>query len=48
VAAKVVVEAAPEAAVATTAAAPGTPAEPEVMKKGKTDKEGDDKDKSKK
>jgi large subunit ribosomal protein L25 len=44
VAAKVVAEATPEAA----AAAPGAPAEPEVAKKGKTDKDGDDKDKPKK
>ena len=48
VAAKVVVEAAAEAAAAAPTAAPGAPAEPEVLKKGKTDKEGDDKDKSKK
>jgi large subunit ribosomal protein L25 len=41
VAAKVVAEATPEAA-------PGAPAEPEVAKKGKTDKDGDDKDKPKK
>ena len=47
VAAKVVVEPAADAAAAT-AAAPAASAEPEVMKKGKTDKEGDDKDKSKK
>ena len=47
VAAKVVVEPTADAA-ATTAAPPAAAAEPEVMKKGKTDKEGDDKDKSKK
>jgi large subunit ribosomal protein L25 len=47
VTAKAVVEPAAEAAAAT-AAAPAAAAEPEVMKKGKTDKEGDDKDKSKK
>ena len=47
VAAKVVVEPTADAAAATTAA-PAAAAEPEVMKKGKTDKEGDDKDKSKK
>jgi large subunit ribosomal protein L25 len=47
VAAKVVVEPAADAAAAT-AAAPAASTEPEVMKKGKTDKEGDDKDKSKK
>jgi large subunit ribosomal protein L25 len=47
VAAKVVVEPTADAAAATTAA-PAATAEPEVMKKGKTDKEGDDKDKSKK
>ena len=46
VAAKVVVEPTADAA-ATTAAPPTAAAEPEVMKKGKTDKE-DDKDKSKK
>jgi len=46
VTAKAVAEPAAEAAAAT---APGAaPAEPEVAKKGKTDKEGDDKDKSKK
>ena len=49
VAAKVVVEPVAEAArPRRRPAAPGAPAEPEVMKKGKTDKEGDDKDKSKK
>jgi large subunit ribosomal protein L25 len=47
VAAKAVVEPAADAAAAT-AAAPAAAAEPEVMKKGKTDKDGDDKDKSKK
>jgi large subunit ribosomal protein L25 len=47
VTAKAVVEPVAEAAAATVAA-PTAPAEPEVMKKGKTDKEGDDKDKSKK
>lgn len=46
VAAKVVAE--PVAEAAAVAAAPGAAAEPEVAKKGKTDKEGDDKDKSKK
>ena len=46
VAAKVVVEAAAEAAARRGGA--GAPAEPEVVKKGKTDKEGDDKDKPKK
>ena len=41
--------AAEPAAEAAAAAAPGAaPAEPEVAKKGKADKEGDDKDKSKK
>ena len=48
VTAKVVVEATPEAAAVAPTAVPGAPAEPEVLKKGKTDKEGDDKDKSKK
>ena len=51
VTAKVVAEPVADAAAAATptaTAAPGAPAEPEVMKKGKTDKEGDDKDKSKK
>jgi large subunit ribosomal protein L25 len=46
VAAKVVAE--PVAEATAVAAAPGAAAEPEVAKKGKTDKEGDDKDKSKK
>jgi large subunit ribosomal protein L25 len=45
VSAKVVVEPTVEAAAA---AAPGAAAEPEVAKKGKTDKDGDDKDKPKK
>ncbi len=44
VSAKVAVEPAADAAVA----APGAAAEPEVAKKGKTDKPGDDKDKPKK
>jgi large subunit ribosomal protein L25 len=44
VAAKAVAEPAADAA----AAPPGAPAEPEVAKKGKTDKDGDDKDKPKK
>lgn len=43
---KAVAEPAAEGAAATPAAAAGT--EPEVIKKGKTDKEGDDKDKPKK
>ena len=47
VTAKAVVEPVADAAAATAAAPAGT-AEPEVAKKGKTDKEGDDKDKSKK
>ncbi|MGE0361337.1 MAG: 50S ribosomal protein L25 [Vicinamibacterales bacterium] len=46
VTAKAVAEPAAEAAAAATPGA--APAEPEVAKKGKTDKEGDDKDKSKK
>ena len=45
---KEVVEPAPEAAAAATAAAPAAGTEPEVIKKGKTEKEGDDKDKPKK
>ena len=49
VTAKVVVEEAPDAAAAAaTTAAPAAAVEPEVAKKGKTEKEGDDKDKSKK
>jgi large subunit ribosomal protein L25 len=46
VAAKVAAE--PTADAAAVAAAPGAAAEPEVIKKGKTEKEGDEKDKSKK
>ena len=47
---KLSLEAARAEAAATTeeGAAPAAAAEPEVMKKGKTDKEGDDKDKPKK
>jgi large subunit ribosomal protein L25 len=48
VAAKVVAEPVADATAAAATPAPGAPVEPEVMKKGKTEKEGDDKDKSKK
>jgi large subunit ribosomal protein L25 len=45
---KEVVEPAAEPAAAATAAAPAAGTEPEVIKKGKTEKESDDKDKPKK
>jgi large subunit ribosomal protein L25 len=45
---KEVAEPAAEAAAPATAAAPAAGTEPEVIKKGKTEKEGDDKDKPKK
>lgn len=48
VAAKAVAEPAADAAAAPAAGAAGAAAEPEVIKKGKPEKEGDDKDKSKK